>query len=155
MAKLNYRKTAVGILKRNDGKLLITFNKRMNSLDKKFIDKDTFKFPQGGIDEGESNESAVIRELTEELGYTFSSTNIKSRLNDYVSYWFKNSDKPDFEIRLYAFLLDIGDFDETLFKPDPNEVSEIKWVDANDVENLNLGIRHDAYLSILRRFNLI
>ena len=155
MGKPNYRRTVIAILQRDDGKLLITFNKRINSLDKTFVDKNTFKFPQGGIDEGESNQTAVIRELTEELGYTFSNTNIKSQLNDYVSYWFKNSDKPDFEIRLYSFLLDIGDFDEELFNPDTSEVSEIKWMDAKEIEHLDLGIRHDAYLSILRRFNLI
>jgi 8-oxo-dGTP pyrophosphatase MutT (NUDIX family) len=155
MLNSKYRESVIAILRRADGKLLIAFNKRLNSLDKKYVDINTYKFPQGGIEEGESNDSALIRELKEELGHDFSNIKIKSKLNDYVSYWFKNSDKADFEIRLFAYFIEIGDFDENLFNPDKTEISKIKWVDAKEIENLCLGIRHDAYLSILRRFDLI
>lgn len=72
-----------------------------------------------------------------------------------MSYWFRNTDRPDFEIRLFAFLFDVEDVDENLLMLDPVEVSEIKWVKPKEVEKLNLGIRREAYLNILRKFNLI
>ncbi len=152
---IDYRNSVVGIIKRKDGKVLITFNKRINSVDKNNIDQNSYKFPQGGIDSNEKPEHAIIRELKEELGFDFRNTLITSKLNDYISYWFKNTDKPDFEIRLFAFLFELEDLNENLLKLDPFEVSEIKWVDPNDIKHLNLNIRHDAYLSILRRFKLI
>ncbi len=156
MAKvgIDYRNSVVGIIKRKDGKVLITFNKRINSLDKNHIDQNSYKFPQGGIDSNETPKHAIIRELQEELGFDFTNIPITSNLNDYISYWFKNTDKPDFEIRLFAFLFELEGLNENLLKLDPIEVSEIKWVDPKDIKYLNLSIRHDAYLSILRRFNL-
>ncbi len=157
MAKpdVDYRNSVVGIIKRKDGKVLITFNKRINSLDKNNIDQNSYKFPQGGIDASEKPEDAIIRELQEELGFDFTNTTIISKLNDYISYWFKNTEKPDFEIRLFAFLFEVDDLNENVLTLDPIEVSEIKWVNPRDIKYLNLSIRHDAYLSILRRFELI
>ncbi|MEK6900951.1 MAG: hypothetical protein AABX37_01265, partial [Nanoarchaeota archaeon] len=68
---------------------------------------------------------------------------------------FKNTEKQDFEIRLFAFLFEVDDLNVNLLKLDPIEVSEIKWVNPKDIKYLPLSIRHDAYLSILRRFDLI
>lgn len=157
MAKVNlhYRNSAVGIIRRKDGKLLLVFNKRVNSVDEKIVDQNSYKFPQGGINQGEKAEEAIIRELLEELGVTIAVTNITDKLDDYVSYWFRNTDKPDFEIRLFAFLFDIDNLEEKSLVLDPEEVAELKWVKPEEVEKLNLGIRHNAYLSILRRFDLI
>ena len=157
MAKvsIDYRNSVVGIIKRKDGKVLITFNKRINSVDKNNLEQNSYKFPQGGIDSNESQEEAIIRELQEELGFDFSGIGITTKLDNYVSYWFKNTEKPDFEIRLFAFLFEVNDLNENLLKFDPVEVSEIKWVDPKEVKYLYLSIRHDAYLSILRKFDLI
>lgn len=157
MAEVNfdYRNTAVGIIKNKDGQLLITFNKRTNSVDKKFIDRNSYKFPQGGINPNERSEDAIVRELKEELGVYFSVVDITSKLNNYISYWFRNTNQPDFEIRLFAFLFEVDYLDEKSLEFDPVEVSEIRWVKPEEVEKLNLGVRHDAYLSILRKFNLI
>ncbi len=157
MAKvgIDYRNSVVGIIKRKDGKVLITFNKRINSVDKNNLEQNSYKFPQGGINSNESSEDAIIRELQEELGFDFSGISMTTKLDDYVSYWFKNTEKQDFEIRLFAFLFEVDDLNVNLLKLDPIEVSEIKWVNPKDIKYLPLSIRHDAYLSILRRFDLI
>jgi len=156
MAKLgkDYRNTALGLLRRKDGKLLIILNPRNNSLDKSFVDKNTYKFPQGGIEENEDPNKALIREINEELGIDLKEFK-KEMLTNHISYWFKNKKLPDFEIRLHAFLVDIGDLDETNLKVDCEEVAELRWVSPNEVQDLDLGIRYHAYMSILRKFSLI
>ena len=153
--KKSYRNSIVAIIKRKDGKLLITLNPRTNSLDPIFIDKNTFKFPQGGIDNEEIPEFALYRELKEELGLHLEKESIKAKLDNYISYWFKSSNGPDFEIRLHAFLLEVDKLDENTLKPDPEEIAEIRWIEPKKVEDLDLGIRHEAYLSILKKFDLI
>jgi len=152
--KIHYRRTALGIIKNERGGLLIALNPRVNSTDSKNVDKDTYKFPQGGIEINESPKQALIRELKEELGLNVSQYNL-TELNDYVSYWFINSDKADYEIRLYAFLIEINNLDIKKLNVDKEEVAELKWIKPKKIEYLNLGIRNQAYLSIMRRFKLI
>ena len=152
--KKHYRRTAVALLRNNKGELLIALNPRVNSTDAKNVDKDTYKFPQGGIEIGEDEYTALSREMQEELGLDIKDLKT-NKLQDYISYWFINSDKPDYEIRLHAYLIDVGDLDIATLKVDTSEVAELKWVSPKDVEYLNLGIRHQAYLSIMRRFELI
>ncbi|NCC71569.1 NUDIX hydrolase [bacterium] len=152
--KKNFRRTALALLMNNKGELLITLNPRVNSRDSKNIDKDTYKFPQGGIEIDENPRQALQREIQEELGFDIRNYDVE-QLQDYVSYWFINSDKPDYEIRLHPFIIKVEDLDIDTLNVDKEEISELKWVKPKDVEYLNLGIRHQAYLSIMRRFNLL
>lgn len=57
--ELGYRANVGVILRRHDDLILLCERLRP---------ADTWQFPQGGIDEGESAEEAMWRELTEELG---------------------------------------------------------------------------------------
>lgn len=152
--KKDYRRTALALLMNNNGELLIALNPRVNSTDSKNIDKDTYKFPQGGIEIGENPLQALTREIQEELGLDISNYETQ-QLQDYVSYWFINSDKPDYEIRLHPFLVKVKNLDINTLKVDEEEIAELKWIKPEDVEYLDLGIRHQAYLSIMRRFNLM
>lgn len=151
--KKDYRRTALALLRNSEGKLLIALNPRLNSNDPKNVDKDTYKFPQGGIEIGEDPKEALEREMKEELGLDITGYDVEE-LGDYVSYWFRNTDKPDYEIRLHAFLIEVGDLDVAGLKVDPEEVAEVRWVLPEEVQELDLGIRHQAYLSIMRRFGL-
>lgn len=152
--KKDYRRTALALLMNNNGELLIALNPRVNSTDSKNVDKDTYKFPQGGIEIGESAEQALKREVQEELGIDISDYEI-NQLDDYVSYWFINSDKPDYEIRLHPFIIKVEDLDINSLNVDKEEIAELKWIEPKNVEYVDLGIRHQAYLSIMRRFNLM
>ncbi len=152
--KKDYRRTALALLMNNKGELLIALNPRLNSTDSKNIDKDTYKFPQGGIEIGENPYQALQREMQEELSLDIINYEIK-QLQDYISYWFINSDKADYEIRLHPFIIKVGDLDINTLNVDKEEIAELKWVAPKDVEYLDLGIRHQAYLSIMRRFNLM
>ena len=152
--KKDYRRTVLALLVNGRGELLITLNLRTNSVDSKNIDKNTYKFPQGGIEIGENPKQALKREIEEELGLDISQYDAK-QLEDYISYWFINTNKPDYEIRLYSFLIEVGNLDINMLKVDKEEIAELKWIEPKNVECLNLGIRHQAYLSIMRRFKLI
>jgi len=154
MKKNNYRETAVAVIINSKKEVLLALNPRINSIDKKYVDFNTYKFPQGGIEKGETKLDAIIREMKEELGITLNKDyQILQSFPESISYWFKNEEKPDFEIKLFPFLLVLLD-DTYKFNCDPEEVSEIKWIDPNKVKNLNLGIRKEAYLKILSLFNL-
>lgn len=152
--KKDFRRTALALLMNNKGELLIALNPRVNSTDSKNIDKDTYKFPQGGIEIGENAEQALKREMQEELGLDISKYDME-QLQDYISYWFINSEKADYEIRLHPFIIKVGDLDVSTLNVDEEEIAELKWIAPKDVEYLDLGIRHQAYLSIMRRFGLM
>lgn len=152
--KKDYRRTALALLMNNQGELLIALNPRVNSTDSKNVDKDTYKFPQGGIEIGENPLQALKREMQEELGLDINNYKIE-QLQDYISYWFINSDKPDYEIRLHPFIIKVDNLDISNLNVDKEEIAELKWVLPKEVEYLDLGIRHQAYLSIMRRFNLM
>ena len=57
-----FRKIAIGIVENADGEILIQ-STTVNGVT-------TYSLPGGGIDEGESEEQAALREVTEETGYT-------------------------------------------------------------------------------------
>jgi len=150
-----FRETIIAILKNNKGELLIGLNPRINSIKGGVLDKDTYKFPQCGILENERKTKALKRELLEELNLDVSKfANIKN-INEYVSYWFVNKNKSDFEIRLFPFLIEVENLKIENLKIDKTEFSKIKWVKPEKIEYLNLGIRHQSYLTILRKFDLI
>ncbi len=56
-----YRPNVAAILEREDGCIFVA--ERLNI-------KGAWQFPQGGIDEGEDDETALFRELAEEIGVT-------------------------------------------------------------------------------------
>lgn len=50
------------------------------------LDDNGWQFPQGGIDEGESSERAMFRELYEEIGLLPNQVSIVSRSDDWLRY---------------------------------------------------------------------
>src|SRR5689334_381169 len=54
-----YRPNVAGILRNRDGKILIC---------ERIHVRNAWQFPQGGVDEGETLEEALVRELWEEIG---------------------------------------------------------------------------------------
>jgi putative (di)nucleoside polyphosphate hydrolase len=71
---LSYRLNVAGILRLPDGKILIC---------ERLGQKNAWQFPQGGVDEGESLEEALMRELREEIGVHPASYRIHSRRGPY------------------------------------------------------------------------
>lgn len=151
---LKNRDSVLGILRNKEGKILIGFSERINSGHSKIIDSHSWKFPQGGIDEGETATEALVRELKEELNYCFKKSSVIIKLEETVPYYFKDENGiSEFEVKLHPFLIDYDG--ENNFDYDREEFSGLKWILPKEIYNLNLKIRKDAYIVILKKFNLL
>jgi 8-oxo-dGTP diphosphatase len=71
-------------------------------------------FPGGAVEQGETQEAAVIREMTEEIG-------IAVRPKQCIWRW----DSPATELTLWGWT---ADWDLCELKPDPMEVAEVLWL---------------------------
>lgn len=72
--EIKYRANVAGILRNARGLILV--GERLGV-------RDGWQFPQGGIDEGESPEQALVRELWEEIGVGASTIQILERRGPY------------------------------------------------------------------------
>ncbi len=152
---LRSRNTVIGIMVNDSGKILIGFSERINSGNATNVSSHTWKIPQGGIDEGEIPSEAIARELIEELKYDIKLNKCDiTQLEETVPYYFEDENGfPEFEVNLYPFLIKyLGD---GKFDFDKEEFSDLKWIEPNEIYNLNLSIRKNAYVVILKKFNLL
>jgi putative (di)nucleoside polyphosphate hydrolase len=69
-----FRPNVAAILQNDDDKIFVA--ERLNI-------KGAWQFPQGGIDDGEDAETALFRELAEEIGVTAATVEIKLRRDGY------------------------------------------------------------------------
>lgn len=123
----DFRPNVLGVIKK-DGKYLIQENLRLG--------KNHWQFPQGGINEKEKPETAVIREISEELGAPEKFFKIIKKLPvEHYYIWprwaqllrgYKGQHQQFFLLR---FLGQDKDFD--ISKSD--EVSAIKWVEKDNL----------------------
>ena len=93
------RPSARAIIERADGKVLVMHSRKY----------DYYKFPGGGIEDGETPEEALIREVREESGYLVKPETIE----EYGSVLRRNRDDKDpeaiFEQQNYYYFCEIGD----------------------------------------------
>lgn len=107
-------------------------------------DHDETVFPKGTIEEGETSETAAVREVLEETGYH---TEIVARLSS-SEYEFEEGGK-HFRKTVVFYLMRLLDEDETA-KPQPesHEVFENLWLDSREAMN---RLTHDANKSLLQQ----
>lgn len=100
-----------------------------------------YEFPGGKVEDGESNEEALCREINEELSITID-----------VKDFFMTVDHtyPDFNVRMHSFICEMGTEEPTL-----NDHVDYKWLPIDSLETLDWaaadlpiidklkGIRHD------------
>ena len=84
-----------------------------------------YEFPGGKIEPGESKESALIRELNEELKINITSSDLKFFCETTYSY-------PDFSVILFSFFVSLDKIDYQL-----TEHQNCKWCSLQELKNLD------------------
>ena len=116
-----------GVIYKND-KILLTRRKKGKSLE------GYWEFPGGKVEEGETDKSALERELNEELGLSVSE----------LTYFSENKHEYEtFSINLIAFKCNAHDNPKKLIDHD-----KFEWVTSNEIGNFNLA---DADKPLLKK----
>jgi mutator protein MutT len=113
-----------------DGEILIT--KRRSNVHLANL----WEFPGGKVESGESLESALLREIQEEIG-------IKIRIDD--EFLAIDHDYPTKPVRLHFFNCTLLEGD-----PRPLDVADLRWVKPSDLDNYEFPPADDELISQLR-----
>jgi len=109
------RRGAVAVIVRDDRLLLVRRSEHV-------IAPRMYCFPGGGIEDGETEEEALVRELEEELGCLVAPCR---RLWEHVSPW---------RVHLAFWLANLEE--EAELKPDPREVESVHWFTLGEMTAL-------------------
>lgn len=110
--------------------------------------KSSFIAPGGSIEDGETPQESLIRELVEEFDIHVSESNLE--LID--TFYADAAEQPDKKIRMDVFLVRSWNGD-----PKPSsEVEEMRWIDTTDIGTLTVGsiVEHNI-LPLLKSRGLI
>ena len=119
MNKLNLPEIVLGIVKNSDSKILIIQRAKVEKGTDEV--KLSWAFPGGKIENSETKEKAVEREILEETGYIVKACKI---INE--------KQHPQFPVYVYyieCFLVN----DKSVTTPDPNEIKQVLFVGCNDL----------------------
>lgn len=149
MKEPGYRLNVGLIIANENGELLLCKRKKMNS----------WQFPQGGIDFGESPIKAAKRELFEEVGISSKSVTLIESLDDWLKYEIpKKSRRRNFLDRKFKgqkqkwFLFKLKKNVEVTFENDPdNEFDDFKWVSYWYPLNVIISFKEKVYREVLNK----
>lgn len=133
---MNFRKNVAAVI--INSKNLVLVGERRDI-------KNAWQIPQGGVDKGEDNETALFREIKEETGLDRNYLKILGN-SDPVSYLFPNRVNKrygyDGQLQTY-FLLEIADAGWEL-KPSKEFVS-FEWIDKDEVIRRVIDFKKGTY----------
>jgi putative (di)nucleoside polyphosphate hydrolase len=149
MKEPGYRLNVGLIIANENGELLLCKRKKMNS----------WQFPQGGIDFGESPIKAAKRELFEEVGISSKSVTLIESIDDWLKYEVpKKSRRRNFLDRKFKgqkqkwFLFKLKKNVEVTFENDPdNEFDDFKWVSYWYPLNVIISFKEKVYREVLNK----
>ena len=149
MKEDGYRLNVGLIISNNEGKLLLCKRKGMNS----------WQFPQGGIDSGESPLKTAQRELFEEVGIQSKSTKLISSIDGWLKYDVpKKSRRRRFLNKKFKgqkqkwFLFRLKEDVKISFENDPdNEFEDYKWVSYWYPLNVIISFKENVYCQALNK----
>lgn len=153
VSSLPYRKGVIGIIKNKRDRFLIV---QMVG-----YGENEWRFPGGGIENGETPEEAIIRELREELGTdNFILVKRSSILNRYD--WSDEVIKMQYKKRgeyyrgqeQIQFLLEFLGCDSEI-KFNANELKQIKWVEKDDLNKyFSFRGQYEMAMKVFQEFGL-
>ncbi|MGD9637956.1 MAG: RNA pyrophosphohydrolase [Alphaproteobacteria bacterium] len=147
-----YRVNIGIMLVNNEGKVFV--GKRVDTSNA------AWQMPQGGVDEGEEPETALFREMYEEVGIEKDKVALISIADEWLSYDFPQ----DVRTKLWEgnykgqkqkwFLLHFigNDRDINLNTSEKPEFCEYKWVDPKELPSLAVSFKKDVYQRLLNLF---
>ncbi len=138
-----YRHNVAAVIINHDKQVLVC---------KRNVPQDHWQFPQGGVDEGESEEQGLLRELQEELGSTKFSLLYKSK-HHYRFDWPKNQLRNDGLIgqeQRYYLVLFWGIDSEIVLEQ--RSLTEFMWIDLDKVLDKIFPTRRQIYDAVLQEF---
>lgn len=115
------------------------------------------QMPQGGIDAGESEETAAWRELYEETGLTPDTAKLIAISKNWYSYDFpkriKAARKYKGQTQKWFLFLLTGDDDSFNLKTQQHvEFSKFEWVNLKDVSSCVVGFKQPVYEQVAAEF---
>jgi len=145
-----FRLAVMGIIYNKNNKVLIGYSPRDKS----------FKFPQGGINQGESPINAIFRELKEELNLDLKLEDIVMESNKKVKYYYdKITMSDDHPYANYLgqeqYVFKIKYRTDMILIPQDNEFDQMIWIKPSELINYDLSLRYIAYKNALNLCDLI
>lgn len=142
----NYRENVAAII--------INKNKKVLMCEHVWID-DAWQFPQGGVEKGEKEEDAILRELEEEIGT--SNLKIVSKMDEPLVYKFPFylKEKYNFDGQKQTFFLIYfhGDDNEIRFDNQPKpEFKAFEWVELTEPPIRVIYFKKLSYLRAIEYF---
>lgn len=150
---LEYRRSTVGLVLNDRNELLL--------IQKKIYREDQWNFPGGGVDEGETQEQAIMREFREELGTSKFEIVRRSSLVDRYEWpdhliedYFKNKGVTFRGQEMTQFLVRFLGSDSDLVLEDT--LRQAKWVKLSELQNyLVFSNQWDNARKLLQEFDLV
>ncbi len=120
---------------------------------------DAWQMPQGGLDAGESEDEAMLRELKEETGITDAS--VKTLKKSEIHYYYNLPYK--LQKRFWGgkylgqkqrwYLIEFLSDDSAInVKTEDPEFSEWKWVSKDEIVSAIVSFKRDLYQDVLKEF---
>lgn len=139
---------------------IVVLNKDKKIFVGKRIDNhsDAWQMPQGGLDAGESEDGAMLRELKEETGIKDVEIIAKSQSHHYYNLPYKLQKKfwggkyigQKQKWYLVQFL---GNNDLINIQTEVPEFSDWKWVTKEEITSIIVSFKKDLYTDIIKEFN--
>ncbi len=143
---MKYRDNVAAILRNPRGELLVC--ERVGV-------RHAWQFPQGGIDEGETPEQALVREIWEEVGVPASAYRIVERRGPYRYLYGKGKSKRGFHGKVqFYFLCDCLSADTPInVETEHPEFQDYQWIQPSQFELRWLPeMKRDVYAAVFADF---
>lgn len=156
MSELGYR-PCVGVMMVNaQGKAFV--GKRIDNKE-----GDWWQMPQGGVDEGEDPDTAMIRELGEETGVRVEHIAVLKRMEETVRYdlpeeligklWdgrYRGQEQVWYLVRFLG-----EDYDIDLEAHSPPEFCEFQWIDPEQLPDMIVPFKKRIYRQVVEAFRAL